>query len=165
MHAALHGDPARYRALDDLLPENPSPTLYGRVAPKGLSDELAGKYYAIIETPDGTGYHVPLGNRAAEELRRGDLVAFSSAPPVAGGPPPPRSTRPRPAQSSARWACPSSSRSTTAARSGWTTWTRRPPLPTVSAPSSRSTSLAATRSSSPSGSTRWTPSASTPFES
>jgi hypothetical protein len=87
MHAALHGDPARYRALDDLLPEKPSPTLYGRLAAKGLSDELAGKYYAIIETPDGTGYHVPLGNRAAEELRRGDLVAFSSAPPVAGGPP------------------------------------------------------------------------------
>src|ERR1019366_9406580 len=76
MHAALHGDPARYRALDAPLPERPSPTLYGRVAAKGLSDELAGKYYAIIETPDGAGYHIPLGNRAAEELRRGDLVAF-----------------------------------------------------------------------------------------
>jgi type IV secretory pathway VirD2 relaxase len=87
MHAALHGDPARYRVLDDPLPEKPSPTLYGRVAAKGLSDELAGKYYAIIETPDGAGYHVPLGNRAAEQLRPGDLVAFSSAPPGAGGPP------------------------------------------------------------------------------
>jgi type IV secretory pathway VirD2 relaxase len=80
MHAALHGAPARYRVLEPQAPDTPSPTLYGRIAHKGLSDELAGKYYAIIETPDGTGYHVPLGPRAAEQLRRGDLVAFSSAP-------------------------------------------------------------------------------------
>jgi type IV secretory pathway VirD2 relaxase len=78
MHAALRGDPARYRVLDDAA--EPAPTLYGRVAQKGLSDELRGSFYAVIETADGAGYHVPLGSRAAEQLRPGDLVAFSPAP-------------------------------------------------------------------------------------
>jgi len=82
MHAALHGDPARYRVVDRAPPKTaiPPTPLYGRVAQKGLSDELRGSFYAVIETPDGAGYHVPLGNRAAEQLRQGDLVAFSPAP-------------------------------------------------------------------------------------
>jgi hypothetical protein len=54
--------------------------IFGRIAGKGLSDELAGRYYAVIETPSGVGYHVPLSARAAEALRPGDLVALESAP-------------------------------------------------------------------------------------
>jgi hypothetical protein len=56
------------------------------VASKGLSDELAGKYYAVLETAGGSGYHVPLDARAAEALRPGDLVSFGSRPD--GGPSP-----------------------------------------------------------------------------
>jgi hypothetical protein len=48
------------------------------VVSKGLSDELAGRYYAILETPDGRGYHVPLTARDAETLRPGDLVTVRS---------------------------------------------------------------------------------------
>jgi type IV secretory pathway VirD2 relaxase len=91
MHQALRGDPTRYQvvapgqAIEPSLTE-PAGTLYGRIAGKGLSDELAGKYYAVIETPSGAGYHVPLDARAAEALRPGDLVAFASRP--EGGPSP-----------------------------------------------------------------------------
>jgi hypothetical protein len=41
---------------------------------------MAGKYYAVIETPSGGGYHVPIDARAAETLRVGDLVAMASRP-------------------------------------------------------------------------------------
>jgi type IV secretory pathway VirD2 relaxase len=85
MHLALRGDPSRYRIVPpgrgiESAPSDPPGTLYGRVASKGLSDELAGRYYAVLETPGGSGYHVPLDARAAESLRPGDLVAFASKP-------------------------------------------------------------------------------------
>jgi hypothetical protein len=32
----------------------------GRVADKGLSDELVGGFYAVVETPTRCAYHVPL---------------------------------------------------------------------------------------------------------
>jgi type IV secretory pathway VirD2 relaxase len=88
MHAALHGDPARYRVLDTppTATPHPPPPRYGRVAQKGLSDELRGSFYAVIETADGNGYHVPLSDRSAQQLRPGDFVAFSPAP--ADSPPP-----------------------------------------------------------------------------
>ena len=84
MHAALSGDPARYRILGEgqaLAPEaGTARTVIGRVARKGLSDELTGRLYAVIETPTGHGYHVPLDPRSAEELRPGDLVSLVTRP-------------------------------------------------------------------------------------
>jgi hypothetical protein len=85
MHLALHGDPSRYRIVApgqaiEPTPADPRGTLHGRIVSKGLSDELAGRYYAIIETPGGTGYHLPLDARAAEAVREGDLVALESRP-------------------------------------------------------------------------------------
>jgi type IV secretory pathway VirD2 relaxase len=76
MHRALHGDPARYRMADPAaLADTP---LYGRVAGKGLADELRGSFFAVVETPDGGGYHVPLSARAAEKLRAGYLVEVAA---------------------------------------------------------------------------------------
>ena len=91
MHAALQGDVSRYRIVTpgqaiEPTPAEPHSVLYGRVASKGLSDELAGKYYAVLETAGGSGYHVPLDGRAAEALRPGDLVSFATRPD--GGPSP-----------------------------------------------------------------------------
>ncbi len=40
----------------------------GAVASKGLSDELEGDFYAVLETPTGAEYHVPLDMRSVEEL-------------------------------------------------------------------------------------------------
>ena len=85
MHASLRGDSSRYRILSpdqDVPPADVGvrQTLYGRVAGKGLPDELAGKYYAVVETPDGFGYHVPIDRRSAEALRVGDLVALEAKP-------------------------------------------------------------------------------------
>jgi hypothetical protein len=45
-----------------------------------LSDEVRGTFFAVLETPDGGAYHVPLDARAAEQLRPGDLVAFATRP-------------------------------------------------------------------------------------
>jgi hypothetical protein len=50
------------------------------VASKGLSDELKGTFYAVIETPTGRAYHVPLDPRAAETMRPGDIVSFTTKP-------------------------------------------------------------------------------------
>ncbi len=58
--------------------------LVGRVAAKGLSDELRGAFYAVLETPAGMGYHVPLDRASAEALRVGDFVSFSTKPSDAG---------------------------------------------------------------------------------
>jgi YD repeat-containing protein len=85
MHKAIAGDPARYRVVR---PGKPLPTdersdsrvVTGRVADKGLSNELKGAFYAVIETPSGDGYHVPLGARSAEDLRVGDIVSFKTEP-------------------------------------------------------------------------------------
>jgi type IV secretory pathway VirD2 relaxase len=83
MHRALRADPARYRIVKagQSLEEHqadPSPTIQGRVVKKGLSDELRGSFYAIVETPSGGGYHVPLDRRAAEEVREGEFVVLQT---------------------------------------------------------------------------------------
>ena len=86
MHQALRGDPARYRML--LPGQEPggreelglSHALPARVVRKGLSDEMKGSFYAIIETARGDGYYVPLDRRSAEQLREGDVVSFGTGP-------------------------------------------------------------------------------------
>lgn len=83
IHRAAPGDRARYRIvrvgqpLDVDRADDPVVHL-GRVASKGLSDELKGSFYVILETPTGHAYHLPLHARTAEELRPGDLVTFAT---------------------------------------------------------------------------------------
>jgi type IV secretory pathway VirD2 relaxase len=87
IHNAISGDPARYHIVrpgQDLSDEGSgSRVLTGRVASKGLSDELKGRFYAVIETPEGAAYHLPLTSRGAEELRPGDIVSFMTKPETA----------------------------------------------------------------------------------
>jgi type IV secretory pathway VirD2 relaxase len=85
IHAAISGDPARYRIVRDgeAVPTDAAGgarVVSGRVASKGLSDELKGTFYAVVETPTGRAYHVPLDARGAEAMRPGDLVSFTTQP-------------------------------------------------------------------------------------
>jgi type IV secretory pathway VirD2 relaxase len=86
MHAVLTGDPDRWHAVGvgEQLPDGyggvQEKPLVGRVAAKGLADELKGTFYVVLETPTGPAYHVPVGGRAADALRVGDLVTFESMP-------------------------------------------------------------------------------------
>ena len=85
IHAAVRGDPSRYDALrpGEALPPEPgttAPVITGRVAGKGLSDELKGTFYAVVETPAGRAYHVPLDARSAETVGVGDLVSLATPP-------------------------------------------------------------------------------------
>jgi hypothetical protein len=78
MHLAMKGDPSRYRIVrpgDEL----PAPVT-GRVVAKGLSDEIKGAFYAVIESPEGQGYHLPIDARSAEAVRVGDVVRLSTRP-------------------------------------------------------------------------------------
>jgi hypothetical protein len=52
----------------------------GRVAGKGLSDELKGTFYAVVETPAGRAYHVPLDAKSAQTVGVGDLVSLATPP-------------------------------------------------------------------------------------
>ena len=88
IHAAVSGDPARYHVVRAGKPLEPDRAagervVTGRVADKGLSDELRGASYAVIETPTGHAYHAPLDARSAEELGRGDWVSFTTKPEAA----------------------------------------------------------------------------------
>jgi type IV secretory pathway VirD2 relaxase len=84
IHAAISGDPARYHVVraGQAMQTDPTdaPVVTGRVASKGLSDELKGAFYAVIETPTGRAYHVPLDARSAEALRLGDIVSLTTKP-------------------------------------------------------------------------------------
>ena len=85
IHRAVSGDPARYHILRSGQPLDVDrarqPTvLVGRVASKGLFDELRGTFYAVLEAPSGAAYHVPLSARAAAQLRAGDIVSFTTRP-------------------------------------------------------------------------------------
>ncbi len=86
IHAAVRGDPSRYDALrpGEALPPEPGEAapavVTGRVAGKGLSDELKGTFYAVVETPAGRAYHVPLDARSAETVGVGDLVSLATPP-------------------------------------------------------------------------------------
>ncbi len=88
IHAAVAGDRARYRIVREgqALPTDHvggSDIVCGRVASKGLSDELKGAFYAVIEAPTGNAYHVPLDARGAEAMRLGDIVSFTTQPEAA----------------------------------------------------------------------------------
>jgi hypothetical protein len=76
MHRALSGDPSRYRIVSPGGATDDGQRIHGTLARKGLADELKGSYYAIVETPDGKGYYVPIDQKAAEHLREGDMVSF-----------------------------------------------------------------------------------------
>jgi type IV secretory pathway VirD2 relaxase len=85
IHAAVRGDPARYRIVGEGEALEPgvagaAGVVSGRVARKGLSDELKGRLYAVIETPTGHALHVPLDPRSAADLRPGDIVSVTSQP-------------------------------------------------------------------------------------
>ena len=85
IHAAVRGDPSRYDAVrpGEALPPEPgmaSPVVTGRVAGKGLSDELKGTFYAVVETPAGRAYHVPLDARSAQTVGVGDSVSLATLP-------------------------------------------------------------------------------------
>jgi len=81
MHRDLRSNPAHYRIVLPGQRLEPTPAdrgrgLHGRVVCKGLADELRGSFYAVLETPGGAGYRVPLDRRSAEDLRPGDLVSM-----------------------------------------------------------------------------------------
>jgi type IV secretory pathway VirD2 relaxase len=85
IHDAVRGDPSRYDILrpGDALRGSPGESVdvvTGRVAAKGLSDELKGTFYAVIETPEGRAYHVPLDGRSAQTVAVGDLVSLATPP-------------------------------------------------------------------------------------
>ncbi len=85
IHAAVAGDRTRYRIVrgGQALEKDHvggADVVYGRVAGKGLSDELKGAFYAVVEAPTGHAYHVPLDRRSAEALRAGDLVSLTTQP-------------------------------------------------------------------------------------
>ena len=45
-----------------------------------LADEVRGRFCAVLETPSGDAYHVPLDARSAEALGVGDVVVFGTRP-------------------------------------------------------------------------------------
>jgi type IV secretory pathway VirD2 relaxase len=88
IHEVVRGDSSRYRIVragEPLLTHVNAgqDELVGRVAGKGLSDEMKGAFYAVIEAPNGFAYHVPLDAKAAEAVSPGDLVLFGTRPELA----------------------------------------------------------------------------------
>jgi hypothetical protein len=88
IHEVVRGDSSRYRIVragEPLLAgfDRGQEVLVGRVAGKGLSDELKGAFYAVIEAPNGFAYHVALDAKTAEAVRPGDLVSFGTRPELA----------------------------------------------------------------------------------
>jgi type IV secretory pathway VirD2 relaxase len=88
IHDLVRGDSAYYRIVGPGEPllagaREGHEHLVARVAGKGLSDELTGTFYAVLEAPNGFAYHVPLDARTAETLRPGDLVLFGTRPELA----------------------------------------------------------------------------------
>ncbi|MGD0680211.1 MAG: DUF3363 domain-containing protein [Polyangiaceae bacterium] len=88
IHDAVRGDSSRYRIVcagEPLLTSANAEkeVLVGRVASKGLADEMKGTFYAVLEAPNGFAYHVPLDARTAEAVVAGDLVLFGTRPELA----------------------------------------------------------------------------------
>jgi type IV secretory pathway VirD2 relaxase len=88
IHDVVRGDSSRYRVVgagEPLLTgvHAGQEVLVGRVAGKGLSDEMKGAYYAVLEAPNGFAYHVPLDQKTAEAVAPGDLVFFGTRPELA----------------------------------------------------------------------------------
>jgi type IV secretory pathway VirD2 relaxase len=85
IHKAIVCDPVHYRVVRQGEPLDADrgaegKVRVGRVASKGLSDELKGTFYAVLETTNGLAYHVPLDAKTAEVVRPGDVVLFGSRP-------------------------------------------------------------------------------------
>jgi type IV secretory pathway VirD2 relaxase len=86
MHRALDGgDGERFhvvrsgRGLPDGHGGVEERPVVGRVARKGLGDELSGRaFYAVIETPTGDAYHVTIAARVADSVRVGDVVSVAT---------------------------------------------------------------------------------------
>jgi type IV secretory pathway VirD2 relaxase len=88
IHEVVRGDSSRYRIIRDGEPlltdvHADQKALIGRIVGKGLSDEIKGAFYAVIEAPDGLAYHLPIDARTAERVREGDLVLFGTRPELA----------------------------------------------------------------------------------
>jgi type IV secretory pathway VirD2 relaxase len=88
IHEVVRGDSSRYRIVREGEPiltwvRPDEKALVGRVAGKGLSDEIKGTFYAVIEAPDGFAYHLPIDTNTAERVREGDLVFFGTRPELA----------------------------------------------------------------------------------
>ena len=88
IHDVVRGDSSRYRIVragEALLTgvDVGQDALVARVAGKGLSDEMKGAFYAVLEAPNGFAYHVPLDAKTAEAVRPGDLVLFGTRPELA----------------------------------------------------------------------------------
>ena len=50
----------------------------GRVVRIGLMDEHKGAFYALVETPSGEAYHVPIGASTVDSLRVGAVVSLQT---------------------------------------------------------------------------------------
>jgi type IV secretory pathway VirD2 relaxase len=74
IHQAVRGDSSRYRIVREGEP------IVTWCAAKGLSDEMKGAFYVVIEAPDGFAYHLPIDARTAERASEGDLVLFGTRP-------------------------------------------------------------------------------------
>ena len=76
VHREVGGDPARYRIFDSKVHGE---GIEGRLAAKGLADELGDRYYCIVETPKGNSFFVHLDKGInPEELRKGEIVSIRS---------------------------------------------------------------------------------------
>jgi type IV secretory pathway VirD2 relaxase len=84
MHRAVRGEVAHYLVVEPgqalSAGDGGERTLVGRVAGKGLADEVKGSFYAVLETPWGEAYRVTLDARAADALRVGDLASLRTKP-------------------------------------------------------------------------------------
>jgi type IV secretory pathway VirD2 relaxase len=85
MHRAMSGvDPDRLHLLrpGQGLPDGRGGVderpLVGRVVRVGLMDEHKGAFYALVETPRGEAYQVPLSAGAMDSLRAGDVVSLQT---------------------------------------------------------------------------------------
>jgi type IV secretory pathway VirD2 relaxase len=87
IHDVVRGDSSFYRVVHAGEPlhvgAREGRPLVGRVAGKGLSDEMKGTFYAVLEAPNGFAYHVPLDARNAEAVAPGHLVLFGTRPELA----------------------------------------------------------------------------------
>jgi type IV secretory pathway VirD2 relaxase len=91
MHAAVCGDPTRYHAIAPgealAAPDRAGrAVLRGRICAKVLVDELRDTVCAIVETPEGSAYRIPIDPRIADGCRVGDFATFQSAPRARGRP-------------------------------------------------------------------------------